>query len=83
VYLGPRNSEAVMGLPWRRVRDHARELGVPVVRVGKALLVPLDALVDALRGRTQASPSAPDAAEALPLDPAEIIRQRLGVRRVS
>jgi len=83
IYLGPLNAEAVTGLPWRRVRDHARELGVPMVRLGKALLVPADALVAAL-GERMAHADSPTvaASEAPPLDPAAAVRERLGVRRV-
>ena len=81
VYLGPLNSEAVMGIPWRRVRDHARELGVPMVRVGKALLVPADLLIGALRARAETKVPVADSVALDPVDPATAIRERLGVVR--
>jgi hypothetical protein len=82
IYLGPHNAEAVIGLPWRRVRDHARELGVPMVRVGKALLVPADLFAAAAQARGTTAPAPADAAQT-ELDPATAIRERLGVRRLA
>jgi len=78
LYIGPANCEAVVGLPWRRVRDHARELGLPLVQLGKTRLVPADALA-ALRARVVASESAGPLEH---VDAAEQIRRRLGVKRV-
>lgn len=83
LYVGPMNCEAVVGLPWRRVRDHARELGVPVVHFGKALLVPVDLLVEALRSLSASPTSSTEQQPAAnATDPAASIRERLGVRRV-
>jgi len=84
LFVGPLNSQAVMGLPWRRVRDHARELGIPLVPFGKALLVPASALLEALRARQAATPPVGDPeASNDTLDPAESIRRRLGVQRIA
>lgn len=75
-YLGPANATALTGLPWRRVRDIAIQLGVRRVRCGRAQLVPLDEFRRALeraRAAEEACGSEPD--------PAETVRSALGVRR--
>lgn len=36
ILVGPKNSEAVLGVPWRRARDAGRRAGLTPVRIGKA-----------------------------------------------
>lgn len=74
-YLGPANATALTGLPWRRVRDIAIQLGVRRVRCGRAQLVPLDEFRRALE-RARAVEDAGSEA-----DPAATVRASLGVRR--
>lgn len=78
--LGPANALAVVGAPWRWVRDTARELGVPTIGAGKKRFVPAAAFVAALEaaGKTQC---VDDAAEPETLDPAEAVRRALGRQR--
>lgn len=76
--LGPKNCEAATGLPWRFVRDHARQLGIEPIRVGKKLCVPVAAFLGALR------PANGDYAdEQVPADAAAQLRERLGLRLVA
>jgi hypothetical protein len=72
--IGPRNCEAVCGLPWRHVRENARSLGVPVLLIGRKAAVPAAAfLAAAERQEAEAQPE-----KALPpTDPAEAVRQIL------
>lgn len=46
--VGPRNAELAVGLPWRRVREHARRLGLRPVRIGRAHCYRLAELLDTL-----------------------------------
>jgi hypothetical protein len=75
--LGPKNCEQMTGLPWRHVRDHARELGVEPVRVGRKLVVPAARFLEALESSNATSTLHSDDA---PTDPAEALRARLGLR---
>lgn len=70
--IGPRNCEEQTGLPWRHVRDHYRHLARPV---GRKLVIPADALAEALRRGTPE----PEAITS-PTDPAEALRAMLGWR---
>lgn len=54
--LGPLNCQSAIGLPWRRVRELAARHGIERVRVGRTTLVPLDALLAAMRRDELASP---------------------------
>jgi hypothetical protein len=78
VYISARNAESVCGLPWRRVLGFAQARGLPIVRLGKALLVPVSELQQALRTSPQVSTeTAPE-----PLgDAAAAIRAALGLRK--
>lgn len=76
--LGPKNCELMTGLPWRFVRDHARELGIAPLKVGKKLCVPADAFMRALQGVTVVESDAVELA-----DPAAALRARLGLHLVA
>lgn len=78
VLLGPRNCEAATGLPWRHVRDHARELGIDLVRVGRKLAVPASAFLRALQVANDSV-----AEQQTPTDPAAALRERLGLHLVA
>lgn len=74
--VGPANCEAMTGMPWRHIRDHAEELGLTFVSVGnKRAIVAADLLV-ALAGRAsrEAAPAEVDELEAM--------RRRLGKQRI-
>jgi len=73
IVIGPANCEAATGWPWRWVRDHARELGVPLLGAGRKCGVRADLLVAAL----ERQPAVPDNEAATPADPAEVVRQLL------
>lgn len=57
--VGPANCEAVTGLPWRHVRDHAEELGLEFVSVGAKRVLLADRLLAALEKRTT-TPTVPE-----------------------
>jgi hypothetical protein len=73
--LGPRNAEAVCGLPWRHVRVHARLMGVPVLIIGRKAAVPAAKFLEALERRQAAAPA--NSEELAPVDPAEQVREML------
>ncbi len=52
------NSEAALGIPPRRFRELVRELGLPVVELGKLRAVEARVFLDAIRKRVPA-PAAP------------------------
>lgn len=80
--LGPRNCEAATGLPWRHVRDHARALGVRLVRVGRKLAVPADEFLAALEAANdQADAGGKSYHSADPADAAAEIRRLVGCGR--
>lgn len=80
--LGPANCEAAVGLPWRFVRDHAPELGVPIIGTGRKRCVRADLFIEALeRSGTRADLPSVAKAEPEPLDAAEVIRRAIGVGR--
>ena len=59
LFIGRDNAQAVIGRPWRWVRDAASALGVPMVRHGRATLIPAQALTEALlaAGNPQLAPA--------------------------
>lgn len=73
--IGPANAAAVVGAPWRWVRDTARALGVRFVGHGRKAFVPAAEFFAALE-RTGA-----DQVDAPELDPAEAVRTALGRSR--
>lgn len=74
--IGPRNCEAICGLPWRHVRDNARSLGVPVVIIGRKAAVPAAAFLAALEGpKARAPHNLPEHEPSV--DPAEAVREIL------
>ncbi|HVY26939.1 MAG TPA: hypothetical protein VHB79_10315 [Polyangiaceae bacterium] len=73
--LGPRNCEAVCGLPWRHVRDNARQLGVPVLLVGRKAAVPAAKFLEALERQQNTAQANTDAP--VTVDPAEQVRALL------
>jgi hypothetical protein len=75
--IGPRNCEQLTGLSWRYLRDHARELGIEPVHIGRKLVVPAAAFLKALE-RQEAGHSQEDATN----DPAASLRERLGLRLI-
>jgi hypothetical protein len=60
VCIGPANCEAVTGMPWRHVRDHAAGLGLRLVEVGSKRVILAEELLAALRGN---APSPADVAD--------------------
>ena len=74
VLLGPRNCEAVCGLPWRHVRENARALGVPVLLVGRKAAVPAAAFLAALERKNATSSHVEAVAD---VDSAEQVRELL------
>lgn len=75
------NCEAVTGLRWRVVRNHAKQLGVPVYSVGKKLAIPVEKLMAALDAASLVEPAEVDI-ESLSED-AQIVYMaaKLGLRR--
>jgi hypothetical protein len=77
VLVGPSNAEAVVGVPWRRVREAAARAGLRPVRVGVAGCFRVAELVAALECE-----SAPlQSSEPEPTDAAEQVRKALGKKR--
>jgi hypothetical protein len=61
IFLGPRNCIELIGLPWRRTREMAVRMGVPLVRAGRTLLVPYEPFRRALdRAGAVEEPETPD-----------------------
>lgn len=61
--IGPKNAEAATGLPWRHLRAHAPALGVPVLRIGRKVCIPAQALLAALlESSTRSEPENPEEA---------------------
>lgn len=60
LFISDRNAEALIGRPWRWVRDTARSLGVPVLQGGR--LVDAPAFERAIRERSARvrTPDGPD-----------------------
>jgi hypothetical protein len=86
--IGPKNAEAVVGVPWRWCRDWARSLGIRLVGSGKKKLIPAAAFVAALeqhRFPSVANDGTVGRAEPVPpLDAEAAILDRLGMEeRVS
>jgi hypothetical protein len=79
--VGPKNSEAATGWPWRWVRDTARALGVPIIGHGRKLGVRADQFLAALERLDQADVTPGGTIELT--DPAEAVRRALGKRRRS
>ena len=82
--IGPKNAEAVVGVPWRWCRDWARNLGIRLVGTGKKQLIPAAEFIAAL-GREGFPPVANDAAVGRaepipPTDPQLAILRRLGMQ---
>ncbi len=50
------NSEAALGIPPRRFRELVRELGLPVIELGKLRAVEVPVLLAALRDRAPKPP---------------------------
>jgi hypothetical protein len=71
----PRNCESTTGLPWRRVVRFGDAHGLRKHRIGRSYAFLADDLLAALRAE-----DAP-ANEADPVDPAEAVRRKLGLRR--
>lgn len=79
LYLGPDNAEACVGYSWRWVRDTARELGVPLVQVGRRYLIPVEAFRAALeREQVPVTEAANDVTR---LASPEAVRRALGLAR--
>lgn len=73
-YIGPANSELVVGFNWRRTRELAVRLGVRRVRAGKSLLIPLAEFRAALEAANECP---------APGDDAESVREALRQRRAA
>ena len=52
-----RNSEAALGIPPRRFRELVRELGLPVVELGKLRAVEARVFIEAIRKRVPEAPA--------------------------
>jgi hypothetical protein len=76
-YLGPKNTEAVVGHGWRWCRDHAKAWGVPVLRVDAKPLIPAAEFFAALEAH--AEPVAADVAEPELNEADELARMRAKV----
>lgn len=78
--IGPANCEAMLGVSWRWLRDHAAELELTIMRVDGKSFVDAAAALDAIRrhGQIQLTEEPLDAA---PGDELAALRARLGKRR--
>ncbi len=84
VLLGPANSEAATGFPYRWVRDTAARLGVPFVGAFRKRAVRADLFVAALEKNSIVDDELQDEKPAIvSADPAAAVRAMLGVRRRS
>lgn len=84
--ITPRNSELLLGVPWRWLKDHAQSLGLTIYRVDTKPFIDGPEAMRAVRkhGAVVAPEPAgdePSTADAPPLDEREAMRQRLGKRR--
>ena len=73
VLIGAANAESATGMSWRHLRDHAQELGVPIVAIGRRRAVRTADLLAALAARDPVQPTEPE-------DPTEAMRRRIGLR---
>lgn len=80
--LGPKNTEAAVGFPYRWVRDTATALGLPFVGHGKKRGVRADIFLEALeRGVVKVpAPESEQAASVEVTDAAAHVRAMLGKR---
>ena len=58
ITIGPKNAEAMTGLSWRWIRDHADELGVEIIAIDGKRFILADRLLVALKSRSKATPAA-------------------------
>ncbi len=72
--IGPANCEAMLGVNWRWLRDHAEELGLTMLRVAGKPFVEASAALEAIK--LHGAPLAHSA----PLTDLEAMRARLGKR---
>lgn len=84
--IGPANCEAMLGVSWRWLRDHAAELGLTVLRVDGKPFVDAAAAIDAIRRHGKAPPPPADEGEKMsdppsPGDELAALRAKLGKRR--
>jgi len=80
LFISTGNAEACTGQSWRWCRDMARALGVPLLGAGKKQLVDAAKFRAALEGLVDGGIAEPGNTVT---DPAEQIRQRLGLRVVA
>lgn len=73
VTIGPANCEAVTGMSWRHVRDHADELGLEFIEVGAKRVILADRFLAALQRRA--------AMEELPPERDELAEMRERIAR--
>lgn len=74
--IGPRNCEAAIGVPWRRVRECAARHGLRPVRIGVAHAFRATELIEAL----EADDVVPE--QEASADPVAALRARLGLKLV-
>src|SRR5688572_22108338 len=83
--IGPKNAEAVVGVPWRWCRDWARKLGIAFVGTGKKQLIPAGAFIAAIERDgfpTVANDATVSRAEPIPLrEPERSILLAIGMRK--
>jgi hypothetical protein len=77
ILISTGNSLAATGLPWRHLREHAAELGIEILKIGRKGAVRSADLLAAL-ARLESNA---DGAGEPPIDSAEALRARLGLRR--
>ncbi len=77
--LGPKNCENAIGWPWRHVRDHARRLGLPLLRLGRKQGVDARAFLAALASEQG---SRGDAEPATAAEAAACVRKALRRQKV-
>lgn len=77
VLLGPKNTEAATGLPYRWVRDNAARLGVPFIGAGRKRAVRADLFIAALEREQLVTVTSSTGERPQSVDPAEQVRQLL------
>lgn len=77
--IGPGNAQSAIGASWRWVRDVAKQLGVRFVGHGRKRFVIASEFISAISSALSATADLAMAA-VTPVDPAEQVRQALGLR---
>lgn len=75
VLVGPKNAQAVLGIPWRRARDVARRAGLRPVRLGRANCYQIDDLLAVLASHGESAPTEDRVSDPLADARAELARR--------